>query len=363
MNRTILLLIGSLLLTNCLTAQILPVKPVIQEQSQWCWVGSTKCVLDYYNHPLQQCEIAEYTRTVATWNNFGTVDCCTNPSGSCNYWNYNWGYAGSIQDLLVHFGNIQNYGKGAALSIPEIQTEINNFRPFIIRWGWTTGGGHFIIGHGLQDSTLYYMNPWFGEGLKFASYAWVKSNPDHTWTHTNVLTTNPAILTASVSALTIPAQAGNTRTFDITSNVAWTISCDQTWLTFNNTSGSGNSTITLNVTANPTNDARTSTVTLSGIGVSNQTITVIQDSPVTDVNEIRKNRVLMYPNPVTSDLTLTELTINSTISISDLNGKLLITGTAKSTTMKINLSGLINGVYILKVTDKNENKISKLIKQ
>jgi hypothetical protein len=263
----------------------------------------------------------------------------------------------------VHFGNIQNVGRGVAISTADIQTEINNFRPFIIRWAWTTGGGHFIIGHGLQNGTLYYMNPWFGEGLKFAAYDWVKSNADHTWTHTNVLTTNPLILTASATVLRISSQAGSTNTFDITSNIDWTISCDKPWITANPISGSGNSTITLTLSANPTNDARTSTVTLSGTGVSDQVIKVTQDPGVTDVNEIRKNSVLIYPNPVTSDLTVTELKINSIVSISNLNGKVLISGTAKSTTMKINLSSLMNGVYLIKVMDNNETRISKLIKQ
>ena len=234
---------------------------------------------------------------------------------------------------------------------------------FIIRWEWTTGGGHFIIGHGLQDGTLYYMNPWVGEGLKFATYDWVKSNADHTWTHTNVLTTNPVILTASINVLRIPAQAGNTNIFDITSNIGWTISSNQTWLTLNKTSGSGNSTITLTATDNLTKDIRISNVTLSGSGAKNKIISVVQDPQATDVNEISKNSVLMYPNPATSDLTLTDLTINSIVSISNLNGKLLITGTANSTTMKINLSNLLKGVYLIKVTDNNENKISKLIKQ
>ncbi len=173
-------------------AQILDIPVNIQEQDQWCWAGVSKSVLNYYGHTVSQCEIAEYNRTVATWRSFGTQNCCTVPNGDCNYWNYNWGTSGSIQDILVHFKNIQNKGNGAALSLTEIKTELSNLRPFVIRWGWTAGGGHFLVGHGLTtDNTLYYMNPWFGEGAKFAAYDWVKSSSDHTWTHTNVILSNP----------------------------------------------------------------------------------------------------------------------------------------------------------------------------
>lgn len=175
---------------TCLNAQVLNVQEVIQEQTQWCWAGVSSCTLDYYGTPTTQCEIAEYTRTVATWHNFGPVDCCLNPSLGCNYWNYNWGYAGSIQDILIHFASIQNNGVSSYLDQPTITMEISNNRPFIIRWGWTSGGGHFLVGHGMIGNDLYYMNPWYGEGLKISDYSWVVSSSDHDWTHTNQLVTS-----------------------------------------------------------------------------------------------------------------------------------------------------------------------------
>lgn len=176
------------LLANLSRGQVLNVPQIEQAQDQWCWVGVSKCILDYYGYPKSQCEIAEYTRTVATWHSFGSQNCCTNPYSGCNYWNYNWGSSGSIQDILMHFGSIQNVGRSSALGISEIGVEISNRRPFVIRWGWTNGGGHFIVGHGIADDKLYYMDPWPGEGLKLALYSWVVSNSDHSWTHTNQIT-------------------------------------------------------------------------------------------------------------------------------------------------------------------------------
>ena len=173
-------------------AQLLNVPQVIQEQDQWCWAGVSKCTLGYYGVNLNQCDIAEYARQTITWYNFGTTNCCVNSTLGCNYWNYNYGYPGSIQDILIHFGSIQNNGVGSDLTLPQITTEIGAGRPFIIRWGWYTGGGHFLVGHGINGSDINYMNPWFGEGLHIATYNWlVDDGSSHTWTHTNVLTTNP----------------------------------------------------------------------------------------------------------------------------------------------------------------------------
>ena len=172
-------------------AQILPVNEVIQEQSEWCWAGVSKCILDYYGNVIEQCEIVEYTRTVATWHDFGDTNCCNDPYQGCNYWNYNYGTNGSILNILNYFGNINNYGSSMAMSEPDIQTEFENGRPFVIRWAWDTGGGHFVVGYGKENQMIYYMNPWYGEGMKMASYDWMVDGGTHKWTHTNILTTSP----------------------------------------------------------------------------------------------------------------------------------------------------------------------------
>ncbi len=173
-----------------LEAQVLNVVNNEQEQDQWCWAGSSKTILDYYGYVNSQCQIVEWTRNTATFHNFGSTNCCTNPSQGCNYWNYNYNSAGSIQDILVHFGALQNTGVNSALSQTTVQTELQHNRLFVIRWGWASGGGHFIVGHGLSGNNLYYMNPWFGEGLKIGTYSWVCSGDSHTWTNTNKITTN-----------------------------------------------------------------------------------------------------------------------------------------------------------------------------
>jgi len=188
-KRNILLfLFLFLLITSHAQRHILPVKVFQQQQNQWCWAAVSQAVLDLYGVQVSQCNIAEYARTVITWHNFGTDHCCQNPGGRCNYWNYNWGHRGSIQDILVHFGSLNNTGIGSALSHSRVVDELRLVRPFIIRWGWANGGGHFIVGYGIDGQTLHYMDPWFGEGAKLASYDWVVNRPGvHAWTHTNVM--------------------------------------------------------------------------------------------------------------------------------------------------------------------------------
>lgn len=170
------------------TKAILTFPEVIQEQTQWCWAGATGAIFDYFDKSVKQCEIAEYTRTVATWHDFGSENCCSNPTGECNYWNYNWYYDGSIKDILESMQNdinIQNYGISRKLTIGEVATDLSENKPFVIRWGWDSGGGHFLVGYGIDGIYLHYMNPWYGEGNKIGTYDWVSLGGGHTWTHTN----------------------------------------------------------------------------------------------------------------------------------------------------------------------------------
>ena len=191
-----------LLISTTAFSQYLRVPETIQEYSQWCWAGSSSCVLKYYGKNISQCTIAEYTRVNATWHNFGSVNCCVSATQGCNYWNYNWGHAGSILDILHNWG-VNSYGLTAALTTTQIQTEMANQRPFIFRWGWYSGGGHFLVGHGYtaSGSQMYYMNPWFGEGFHVASYSWIVDDSiTHVWTSTNIITTNPALPNVPVLA-------------------------------------------------------------------------------------------------------------------------------------------------------------------
>ncbi|MDR1680192.1 MAG: hypothetical protein LBS12_00185 [Prevotellaceae bacterium] len=72
------------------------------------------------------------------------------------------------------------------------------------------------------------------------------------------------------------AAAGETKTFTVTSNTGWTVtSSDPSWCTASPASGSNDATINVTATAN-TGAQRSATITISGTGVSNQTVAVTQ---------------------------------------------------------------------------------------
>ena len=162
-----------------------------QQQDQWCWAAVSKSMLSHYGVYEDQCMIAEYTRSKASWHNFGYIHCCAQPGGPCNYWNYLSSMPGSIQDILAHFAGLETERHGRALDQLSVSENIIENKPFVIRWGWSGGGGHFVVGHGFTEGILHFMDPWFGEGNKMATYDWVVSGGSHTWTHTLTMADPP----------------------------------------------------------------------------------------------------------------------------------------------------------------------------
>jgi YVTN family beta-propeller protein len=89
-----------------------------------------------------------------------------------------------------------------------------------------------------------------------------------------------ATLSVSTNTLNVASANGSTASFNITSNINWTVVSDQNWLSVNPASGTGNGTITVTALANPSAVIRTATITVSGTGVASQTVTVTQTAGV-----------------------------------------------------------------------------------
>ncbi|MGD0591270.1 MAG: malectin domain-containing carbohydrate-binding protein [Bacteroidota bacterium] len=83
-------------------------------------------------------------------------------------------------------------------------------------------------------------------------------------------------LSVSTTSLSVGAAANSTGSFSITSNVSWTVSSNQTWLTVSPASGSNNGTVTVTAQQNTGTSTRSATVTVAATGVSSQTVTVTQ---------------------------------------------------------------------------------------
>jgi hypothetical protein len=162
----------------------LNVNLITQEHSNWCWAGTSVDVLNWYGKTPSQCAVANWA--------FGRSDACGNGTFNWNSYansaNSMYGVNGSIQAILSHWG-VSSYGNAYSLSFAGVVTEVNASRPFIMRFGWYGGGGHFLVGYGYDDrsgtQTMAYMNPWPGEGYTWSNYSWTTyASRDHTWTNT-----------------------------------------------------------------------------------------------------------------------------------------------------------------------------------
>jgi hypothetical protein len=160
----------------------LSVNSTTQEHDNWCWAASSKAVIGFYKTPPSQCSIVNWAFGI----NYACGNSTFNWSSNANKPDYLYGAAGSVQDVLAHWG-IGSNPFDSASSWNTIVSDINANKPFVIRFGWTSGGGHIMVGTGyhVANGTPYvnYMNPWPGEGNSEANYYWMVQASDHNWTH------------------------------------------------------------------------------------------------------------------------------------------------------------------------------------
>lgn len=121
----------------------------------------------------------------------------------------------------------------------------------------------------------FQSNEWYTLGAAGSSAKYTTIYLDNLYFWTDVVPS----LTVSTSTLTVAQPANSTKTFDITTANSWTVASDQTWLTPNSTSGTGNKTITLTAQANTTYASRTANVTVTGSSTV-KTIVVTQSPSV-----------------------------------------------------------------------------------
>ena len=80
------------------------------------------------------------------------------------------------------------------------------------------------------------------------------------------------------------------------------------------------------------------------------------------IETINNNKVLIYPNPVES-ITTIEGAGNTTLSIYDMAGKVILTKNVASDSEEFNLSKLPEGVYYTQITGIEGTSIVKLVKR
>ena len=160
-------------------------------------------------------------------------------------------------------------------------------------WTLTTPvtiSGNFFAGIDVSSATSYiglastargsgYLNSCY----EFYNGRW--SNMTPSWSNLDVsmyvlpnLCPIASYVVVSPSSLSYSADGGSN---DVTviSNINWTATSSENWLTMTPSSGSGNGSFSVVADANTSNGERTATITVSGEGASSQTISVTQADP------------------------------------------------------------------------------------
>ena len=164
------------------------------------------------------------------------------------------------------------------------------------------------------------------------------------------------------TTLTMGATSGLVKTFKIQSNVSdWIITKDA-WLTLSTTTGSDSLEITVTASSN-TGTQRQGAITITGGGII-KTITVTQDANPNSIVSIN-NMFTVYPNPTKG---LINIEMNGSgnavdIQIINLLGMVVKTSKLQQNKSVVDLNGLVNGTYFIRVASGNECRIQPIVKQ
>ncbi|UXP32203.1 Ig-like domain-containing protein [Reichenbachiella agarivorans] len=146
----------------------------------------------------------------------------------------------------------------------------------------------------------------------------------------------------TVSPVSNFASSTGSKTANISSNVSWTVTDNQSWITVSPTSGSGNGSISVTVTANTSSSARTGTVTVSASGVAAKTITVTQAGVAADVDVTGVN---LSPSTATLGLGASQqLTVG--VLPSNASNQGVNYSSSNSSVASVSASGLVTAIAV-----------------
>lgn len=146
----------------------------------------------------------------------------------------------------------------------------------------------------------------------------------------NTLTVAPASLSFTSAAGSSPVA--------VTSNVAWTATRDQTFITVAPASGSNNGSVAVSVSANTGTTARTGTVTITGGGIA-RTVTVTQAAPSANTLNVSPTSLTFTSGAGSSTFSITS---NASWTISDDQTWITTTPTAGSNNANVTVTVTAN---------------------
>ncbi|MBN1760164.1 MAG: C39 family peptidase [Chitinispirillaceae bacterium] len=164
---------------------------VRQEKDNWCWAGCSQWILGFHGTVLSQTDICKYgftdgaIRDQWNWiycssaNGMRIVSDGPGPIDTC--------YGRGINQIVGHFGvpwAIRERSNARyTLSEEEFRREIDNGHPFVVRYNYDNGNGHFVVAMGYRNGLCWLMNPWKDDGIQIFDYDWVADNKDGPLTH------------------------------------------------------------------------------------------------------------------------------------------------------------------------------------
>lgn len=120
------------------------------------------------------------------------------------------------------------------------------------------------------------------------------------------------------------------------------------------------------VTVSPTLTTTYSVTGTSTAGCTNTKTVSITVSACTGIQDLaNENGFLIYPNPTSSKISISFFDFGNEVKIEliDLTGKILQTNLTVEEKMEIDISGLNNGMYFVKIKSSQKEVIKKIIKQ
>ncbi|GAA1883209.1 papain-like cysteine protease family protein [Streptantibioticus ferralitis] len=145
-----------------------------QVQDEWCWDASGLTIANYWGYTQYSqndfCQLAAQNSSLSCNDQPATLDDMANALS-------NMGFSNSGYDLY----------RNAYFS--EVRNEISGGRPFAVRIGWRSGGGHMnvIYGYDPSSGTIAVGDPW----PSTQTYTWWNyndyvSNSSFQWTHSRI---------------------------------------------------------------------------------------------------------------------------------------------------------------------------------
>lgn len=144
------------------------------------------------------------------------------------------------------------------------------------------------------------------------------------------------------------------RGLKVSSNIHWTVTSSEDWITTDLSSGSGDGQIAVSIAANNQSTSRSGTITVAGL-TDTAAITIFQDAgDPSNVLENLPTEPILFPNPTDGKLQVQNLPSGTHISIIeliDIHGKIIFSKEYQITEseLEIDLEKIVSGTYLLNV--------------